>query len=44
VLFVFVNGVALKANGTFVRANPTEIVQAAEAAAARVYKALAQTR
>ena len=44
VLFVFVNGVALKANGTFVQANPTEIVQAAEVAAARVHKALAQTR
>jgi 5-methylthioadenosine/S-adenosylhomocysteine deaminase len=44
VVFVFVNGVALKANGTFVRANPTEVIQAAEAAAARVRKALAQTR
>jgi len=42
VSFVFVNGVALKANGTFVRANPTEVVQAAEAAAARVRHVLAQ--
>ena len=44
VSFVFVNGVALKADGRFVRANPTEVVQAAEAAAARVHKALAQQR
>jgi 5-methylthioadenosine/S-adenosylhomocysteine deaminase len=44
VWFVFVNGVALKANGKVVRANPTEVVQAAEAAAERVRKALGQTR
>jgi len=44
VWFVFVNGVALKANGQVVRANPTEVVQAAEAAAERVRNALAQKR
>jgi 5-methylthioadenosine/S-adenosylhomocysteine deaminase len=42
VWFVFVNGVALKANGKMLRANPTEAVQAAESAAERVRKALAR--
>jgi 5-methylthioadenosine/S-adenosylhomocysteine deaminase len=42
VSFVFVNGMALKERGSFVRANPAGVVEAAEAASARVRKALAQ--
>lgn len=42
--FVFVNGVALKAHGEFVRVRATEVVKAAEAAAARLRETMQRNR
>jgi 5-methylthioadenosine/S-adenosylhomocysteine deaminase len=44
VTFVFVNGLALKANGQFVGVTATEVVKAAEVSAARLREAVRQNR